>query len=124
MRIIIKTKDLGLTEALKNFVEKRFFGLKKFINILKKEEEKKTLAEVFVELKKETKHHRKGDIFVVKSQVSLPGRNLMARAKSDDLFKAIIEAKEQLKMEIEKYKFRMIDKRRRAQRRIKREIVM
>ncbi|MFH1968198.1 MAG: HPF/RaiA family ribosome-associated protein [bacterium] len=121
MNIIIKTKNIKLTEALKNFTEKKFFSLRKFINILKKEEEKKTLAEVFVELEKETKHHRKGDIFVAKCNIQLPGRSLMSKAKSDDILKAIIAAKDEIKTEIEKYKFKKIAKRRREQRKIKRE---
>jgi len=116
MRVIIKTKNLDLAEGLKNFTEEKFFGLQKFINILKKEEEKKTLAEVLVELEKETEHHKKGKIFNVKAQIHLPDRDLMAQADSDDLMKAVIAAKEGLKIEIEKYKFKNIDKNRRQQR--------
>lgn len=120
MKVIVKTKNLEASIALNSFVEKKFSRLKKFIDILKREDEAgKTLAEVFVELEKETRHHKKGDIFVVKSRVQLPGRSLMAQAKSDDLFKAVIEAKNELKMEIEKYKFRIIDKNRRQQRKMR-----
>lgn len=122
MRIIIKTKNLDLTPSLENFTEKKFLTLKKFIKILKKEEEKHTLAEALVELDKETKHHRKGDIFIAKCRIQLPGRKLMAKAKSDDLFKAIVLAKDEMKMEIEKYKFKKIDKNRRKQRKLKQEM--
>ena len=66
MKIIIKTKNLDQSEALNNFIEKKFETLKKFINVLKNPDEIKTLAEVFVEVEKESKHHKNGEIFLVK----------------------------------------------------------
>lgn len=127
MKIIIKTKNLELTPDLQGFIEKKIGSIKKFINILKKDDCPptggcKTLAEVFVELEKETSHHKKGNIFSVKTQVILPGKSLTAGAKADDLFKAIVEAKDELKMEIEKYKFKKIDKNRRLQRKSQYEV--
>ena len=56
MKIIIKTKNIDQSTALNSFVEKKFAGLKKFINVLKREDEiGKTLAEVFVEVEKISK---------------------------------------------------------------------
>jgi len=121
MKIIIKTKNLELTDALQNFTEEKVLTLKKFIKVLKKDEEKNTLAEVLVELERETNHHRKGDVYVVKCQIRLPGRSLMAEARSDDLLKAVVATKDEMKMEIEKYKFKKTDVRRREQRKLKRE---
>jgi len=122
MKIIIKTKNLDLTEGLQNFVEKKIGSVKKHIDILKQDtpDKGKTLAEVFVEVEKETQHHKKGKIFLVKTQVILPGKSLEAWYRADDLFKAIVGAKNELKMEIEKYKFKNIDKNRREQRKTKR----
>ena len=124
MKIIIKTKNLDLTEGLQNFVEKKIGSVKKHIDILKQDtpDKGKTLAEVFVEVEKETQHHKKGKIFLVKTQVILPGKSLEAWYRADDLFKAIVGAKNELKMEIEKYKFKNIDKNRRDQRKSKGEI--
>jgi ribosome-associated translation inhibitor RaiA len=45
----------------------------------------------------------------------------MAQSEKDDLYKAIVEAKDELKLEIEKYKFKKIDKTRRQQRKAKQE---
>ena len=124
MIITIKAKNLELTEEFKNFIEGKFSGLKKFINILKREDEAgKTLAEVFVEIEKETKHHQKGNIFFAEVQVRLPGRKLFARAKSDDMFNSIVKAKNELKLEIEKYKFKNIDRSRRKQKKLKGQII-
>jgi ribosomal subunit interface protein len=123
MKIISKTKNLELTDALSKFIDEKVGSLKKFIDVLKQDipEKGKTLAEVFVEVEKETEHHRKGQIFNCQLEIRLPGRSLMAKANSDDLYKAIIDAKEELKMEIEKYKFKKIDKNRKLQR--KEEII-
>lgn len=119
MKITIKTKNIELTDYLKDFTEKKFFALKKFINILKKEEEKNTLAEVLVELEKETRHHRKGDIFLTKCRIHLPGRVLVACARADDLLKSVVAAKDEMKLEIGRYKFKKTSQRRREQRKMK-----
>ena len=121
VKIIIKTKNLELTDGLQNFIEKKIGSVKKFIDILKEDtpQKGKTLAEVFIEVEKETKHHKKGKIFLVKTQVILPGKSLEAWYRADDLFKAVVGAKNELKMEIEKYKFKNIDRNRRQQRKAK-----
>jgi ribosomal subunit interface protein len=124
MKITIKTKNLELTGDLQNFIEKKFGILKKFIDVLKRKDEiGKTLAEVFVEVEKETTHHRKGNIFLVKSQIYLPGREIISEVRADSLQKVIVKAKDELKTEIEKYKFKNIDKHRRQQRKSKTEII-
>ena len=82
------------------------------------------MAEIFVEVEKETKHHRKGDIFLVKAQMSMPGRSILAEEKGDNIFSVVVAAKEELKLEIEKYKLKKIDKARRGQRNSKKEIII
>jgi ribosome-associated translation inhibitor RaiA len=109
---------------LQNFIDEKIGSLKKFIDILKREDEiGKTLAEVFVEVEKETTHHKKGNIFRVKSRIYLPGREIISEVRADDLQKAVIEARDELKSEIEKYKVKNIDKNRREQRKLKKEIL-
>jgi ribosomal subunit interface protein len=122
MKIIIKAKNLDQSDALNAFIEKKFSSLKKFIDVLKTPEEKRTLAEVFVEVSKDTNHHKKGDIFLVKAMLGLPGRNIIAEATEEDLFVSVSKAKDALKLEIEKYKLKNIDKNRREQRKAKEDI--
>ncbi len=119
MRIIIKVKNLVLTEELRNFIEEKISSLKKFVDVLKKEEEKKTLAEVFVEVEKETKHHNKGQVFRSEAKILLPRRKIIAQSAGDDLFLTIVEIKDKLQQEIKKYKLKNIDKNRRQQRKTK-----
>jgi ribosomal subunit interface protein len=124
MKIIIKTKNLELTDDFRNFIEKKIGSIKKYIDILKKDipEKGKTLAEVFVEVEKETKHHKKGKIFLVKTQIVLPGKSLIAWSRADDLFEAVVGVKDELKIEIEKYKFKNIDRQRRQQKKFSERI--
>jgi len=125
MKIIIQVKNLAPTKDLQDFIEKKISSLKKFIDVLKNDVPKKgkTLAEVFVEVEKETQHHKKGDIFISKIRVRLPGKSIMAGAETEDLFRAIIKSKNELKKEIEKYKVKNIYKNRRQQRKLKQHII-
>lgn len=109
MKIIIKSQSLALPAELKDLIETKFYGLEKFIESLKRPDEiGKTLAEVFVEVEKETKRRKRGDIYRVKSRIYLPGREIVSKVRTDDLQKAIVKAKHDLKLEIEKYKGRKI----------------
>ncbi|MFA6190612.1 MAG: HPF/RaiA family ribosome-associated protein [Candidatus Staskawiczbacteria bacterium] len=112
MKILIKTKNLDRSETLDNFIEKKFEGLKKFID-------EGLLTEILVEIEKETKHHKKGEIFLVKSQVMLFGKNIMAEERGDDLLVAVGRTRDELKLEIEKYKLKKLDINRREARKLK-----
>lgn len=119
MKIIIRAKNLELTKTLKNFIEEKIGSLKKFIDILKKEEDKNTLAEVFFETQKESKHHNKGQIFRSEARILLPGKKIMAESAGDDLLLTIVEIKDKLQQEIKKYKLKKIESPRRQQRKNK-----
>jgi len=106
MKITIKTKNLETSESLNSFVEKKFSLLEKIV---------KSSEEIIVEIEKETNHHRKGDIYRVKAQVAFNKKNIVSDEVADDLFVAIVQAKDELKNEIEKYKAKKIDKVRRKQ---------
>jgi ribosomal subunit interface protein len=122
MKIIIKTKNFELTPALESFVQEKIEMLKKFIYILKEESGMgKTLAEVFIELEKETMHHRKGEIFLAKALIQFPGKTIIVEARSDELNKAIIEVRDNLKEEIAEYKIKNKEAARRLQRKNRRK---
>lgn len=113
IKISIKIKNLEYSETLNLFVNKKFLMLEKFIE---------PATEIIVEIEKETNHHKKGDIFRVKGQVIFEGKNIVSDEIADDLFKAVTQAKNELKMEIEKYKVKRIDKNRRVARKSKEEL--
>jgi len=121
MRIIIKTKNLKLTTDLQEFVEEKIEGLKRFTKILQKKDSSvkgRDPVEFFVEIEKETKHHRKGDIFRAEARVHLPGKTLVAISERDDLKLAIVEVKDELQQEIKKYKLKKTELIIRKQRKI------
>lgn len=112
MKIIITAKNLELTEDLENFVKEKIGSLEKFFGFLKKEDifsKGKDWLEFFVEIEKETKHHKKGQIFLAKVTAVLPGKTLLAISESDDLRLAVVEVKDELQQEIKKYKFKITE---------------
>lgn len=108
VKIIIKTKNLELTDSLGVFINKKVGALEKFIGLFSQEpaEKGKPLAKVFVEVKRVTKHHKKGDVFKTEIIVVFPGRKLMAQAHGSDFSKTVISAKDEMEREIKKYKFK------------------
>jgi ribosomal subunit interface protein len=124
MKITIKTKNLNLTENFKGSIEKKLNTAKKFVNILKKDSDMgKTLAEVFVEVERETKHHRKGEIFLVRVEAIFPGKKIIAQKRDNDLIKAISGMVDEFKNEIKKYKLKTIEVPRRQQRKTKKTLL-
>ena len=124
MRIIIKTKNLKLTANLQEFIEEKIGGLEKFTKILQKKdnfEKGKSSEEFFVEVGRETKHHKKGDIFRAEARVHLPPKTLVAISEKDNLKEAIVKVKNELESEIRKCKLKKIEIPRRKARRMKEE---
>ena len=121
MKIIIKTKNVELTADLQEFIEEKIGSLKKFTKILQTKDsfkKGKDLGEFFVEIEKETNHHKKGDIFKAEAKVRLPGKTLISISEEDDLKQAIIEIKDRLQLEIKKYKLKKTELAIRRQRKI------
>ena len=98
---------------LENFINKKIGGLKKFLGVFQKHGAPVTngrdLFDIFVEVERETKHHKKGDIFKSEAKIYLPGRNLFAKTHGEDLMKIINELSKELEREIRKYKTKVIE---------------
>ena len=101
MQIIIKGTKIELTKALKDFVEEKIKDLEKFFEFkINKDFEVKA----FVEIGKTSKRHKKGDIFFAECQIFLPGNGVRAVAEREDLKLAICEVKDELQVQLKKYK--------------------
>lgn len=111
MQIIIKTKNFELTGALEKFVNDKIGKLEKFAKTLAKDS-----FDIFVEIEKESMHHKKGDVFMAEAIIRLPGKSLMAKSHGEDLLKAIIDMKDELEIEIKKHKLKVIELPRRKMR--------
>jgi len=96
MEISLKTKNITIDSALKEFTLDRVSSLERFLH-----NSENLLAEV--ELSRTTEHHNKGEIFRAEVQIQVPGRLLRAESTREDLKIAIAEVKDQLQIQIKKY---------------------
>jgi len=112
MKIIIKSVNFELEEELKEYIKKRINNLERYLKNLS--EKKNFKIKSTISLEKITLRHQKGPFYEVKCQLFLPKKNLIAKVKGENPKIAIDEIKNELKIEIEKYKggIRSLKKRR------------
>ncbi|TSC53607.1 MAG: ribosomal subunit interface protein [Parcubacteria group bacterium LiPW_39] len=99
MRLIIKSKDLKIPEAAKDYLQKKLETLKKFFKNFNPE-----LIKVEVELGRTTRRHKEGDIFRAEVNLSINGRLFRAESERSDLYAAIDEVRDDLEREIKSFK--------------------
>ncbi|PIS39369.1 MAG: ribosomal subunit interface protein [Candidatus Nealsonbacteria bacterium CG08_land_8_20_14_0_20_38_20] len=111
MKIVIKTTNIKLDQALEDFIERKINDLEKFAKVFQGEEyfngyygKGKPRVEAWVEIGKETLHHKKGPYFYTECQMRFPGRSLRSTANSPDLRLAICEVKDKLQRQLKQYK--------------------
>ncbi len=95
MNIIITGRGIDLTDAIKEYVDKKIGALEKFYDKILKAE---------VKVGKETDHHMKGYIFVCECKLDVPGNDLFASKNEKNLYKAIDKVRDYLEAEIKKHK--------------------
>jgi len=146
MKINILTKNIKLTSALKNFIEEKINPLEKFVKVLYSEPGRristrfskrkpriakrveisllgekyykpgKPRAEAWMEVGKETLHHKKGPFFWAECQMRFPGKSIRSTARAENLKLAINEVKDELQRELKEYKEKMMAKEKRGAR--------
>jgi len=117
MRIEIKATNIEVNDALKQWIEDKFSPLAKWLGELaKKEEEQEGSKIIFIKLQKTTRHHLKGDIFRVETQVYFLGRNIRAEAISSDIRSAVDLARDKLQISVDKQKKKLLAKKERIKR--------
>lgn len=100
MKIIIK-KTLDVTSPLETYIEEKLMPLAKFVEPFEKDGE----VELWLEVARTTKHHRKGEeVFMASGDLRLSRKVLRGEASAADIRKAIDEVRNMLHMEIQKYK--------------------
>jgi len=97
MTINIKATNITLTKNLKNYIREKIGSCQKFINT-------KFPPEVYVEIEKTTRHHKKGNIFRAEVNLVLPKKLIRVEAKREDIYLAINETKDLLQRELKQYK--------------------
>lgn len=108
MKINITTKNITLDSPIKVFIEEKVQSLEKLLP--------KGDYVFRVEVGRPSKHHKKGDVFYAEINIKI-GKNLLrANAKHIDLRSAIVDVKDELKVQISKLKTKMEDKTRKPAR--------
>lgn len=107
MKINIKAVNLDLTPAIRTYIEEKINSLEKFISgdALKEwDEHNQAAVEADVEIARSTHHHRQGDVYRAEVNLKVPGRLLRAEAEQWDMRVAIDQIKDELQIELKKYK--------------------
>ena len=103
MQINLQSKNMELTEAIKDYVSKRVTNLEKLLEHI---ETNKGEARVKFEVRKTTNHHKAGEIFHADCTINIDGQNFYGESNHEDLYTAIDAVKEQLFNDIGKNKDR------------------
>jgi len=128
MKIVIKTTNLKLNQALKNFIEEKIGSLEKFSKIFHQKYfnsffgKGKPRVEAWVEIGKTSLHHQKGPFFRAECQMRFPGKSLRSIARSKDLRLAITEVKDELQRQLKQYKNKLTAQTKRRQRHLKKSL--
>lgn len=94
MNINFKANSILLTEAIRDYAEKRIETVGKLLG------ESREDVVVDVELSQTTKHHKAGNIFKTEITVRNAGRRFRAVSTKEDLYASVDDAKEELEREI------------------------
>ena len=100
MKINTRTKDLDLTPSIRTYIDQKIGSLSRFVKSFDKE----GLVEIWLEISRTTKHHRRGNVYRAEADLHLPGKILRAESENWDMRVAIDEIKDKLQREIKKYK--------------------
>lgn len=129
MRFSFKATKIELSPEIRNLIEKESKNLELFVKRILKEDIKSSLIkkgkekiELFLEVAKETRHHKKGPFFYTEFQLKFLNKIFRTESLKENLKSALFEARENLKRQLIEYKNKLIAKFKRKARKTKREI--
>lgn len=97
MIINLKSSNIELTEEIRNHLNRRLEGVKKFLP------ERKNVALLDVEFNRVTKHHA-GDVFRAEINIRVDGRVFHAESTCPDLYEAVDRLKDEITRELGSFK--------------------
>jgi putative sigma-54 modulation protein len=112
MNINIKATGIELTEAIRNYAEKKISSVEKYISNAES-------VATQVEVGKTTKHHKSGEVFRAEVRMNGGGLNIYASKESEDLYAAIDLVEDEVSRKIISTKGRHIRMLRQGQRAVK-----
>lgn len=105
LKINIKTTNFQLTDSIREYIEKKFGELEKFVNVHSDDEGRRSTVEAFVEVGRTTQHHKKGNVYRAEIQIRLPGaQGIRVESEQWDVHHAIDEAKDEMQRQLKRYK--------------------
>lgn len=108
MKIDIFYKNISSNTPLERFIEDKIGGLDKVLGNNK--------SSARVEIGLPSKHHRSGRIYYAEVNLKMGGALLRATCQHDDMRKAIVDVKNELYVQINKFKEKRKDLSRKASR--------
>ncbi len=103
MQINVVSKNIELTEEIKDYVSKRVTNLEKLLTRI---ENGQGQVLVNFEVSKSTNHHKSGNIFHADCLIKIDGKEFYGSADKEDLHQAVDAVKDSLYSEINKNKDR------------------
>jgi len=110
MQITLTAKNFDLTDSIKDYVDKKFNMLDKFLD-------KIIRANVLIS---KDNHHNKGDVYFCECKLEIPGKDLFVSKDELNMYKAIDKVQDHLREELKKHKAKA-DSQEKQQRNDKRE---
>jgi putative sigma-54 modulation protein len=98
MQITMTGRGVELTEALKDYVEKKLGLLEKFYEHIERIE---------VAVGRETHHHQKGDVFFAEAKAIVPGTDLFIKEEAGEAYAAVDALRDRLEYDLKKHKEKM-----------------
>ena len=117
MKINIKETDIKLGKPLKEWVIKKVGKLEKFKDLFKDgiskslpNKKRKSKIEIWLEVGKESFHHREGKVYRAEAQMRFPKKSIRAVTLGKNLKTAVISLKKKLERQLGDYKDFLVDK--------------
>lgn len=103
MQINLHSKNIELTEEIKDYALKRVTNLDKLLSSI---EDGGGEVKATLEVSRSTNHHKTGEVFHADCSIVIDGAHFYGESDSEDLYAAIDEVKEKLYLAISKDKGR------------------
>lgn len=105
MQIDVYAKNIELTPAIRSFVEEKIGSLVRFL------EGRSENLQARVEVGKPSRHHKSGQVFYAEVNLKVGGKLFRASEEHLDLYVAIDRVRDELEIQIKKFKNRIINSR-------------
>lgn len=110
MKVHIKKTNVDLSSEQEDYIYKKIGELENFISSPNSE------VEAWINVGRPSAHHGKGNVFETTVDLHLPGKTFRAESQGPDLFSTVTDVKDELQVEVKKFKGKMIDQQRKGMR--------